>query len=45
MGMTDNQFKVFLMTLVADLKEILKQHPDNEKAKELLQRYEEALKL
>ena len=45
MGMTDTQFKVFLMTLVDDLKRALEANPDNEELKKLIQRYEEALKL
>ena len=45
MGMTNEQFKVFLMTLIADLKRVLEESPDNKMAQELLQRYEEALKL
>ena len=45
MGMTDTQFKVFLMTLVDDLKRALETNPDNEELKKLIQRYEEALKL
>ena len=44
MGMTNEQFKVFLMSLIADLKRALKESPDNDELKELLSRYEEALK-
>ena len=45
MGMTDMQFKAYLSNLVAELKEIMKLNPDNEKLQALITRLEEQLKM
>ena len=44
MGMTDKQFKAHLVVLIMELKRALESSPDNEKIKELIHNYEEALK-
>ena len=43
MGMTDGQFKAFLMGLVSELEKGLKETPDSKVIKELIERYKEII--
>ena len=45
MGMTDAQFKAYLMSLIAELERALKNSPDNVDLQETINRLKEALKL
>lgn len=44
MGMTDLQFKTFLRGLLSTLELALKESPDNEHIKKLIEMYTETLK-
>ena len=43
--MTNEQFKAYVLLLVSNVKAILKESPDNVKAKELLKSLEDTLML